>query len=412
MSEAGSSLLDKQQHIKYWQRCHKSYLPSPYTAYDSTRLTFACFIISALDILSVPLTHTERGAIRRWVLSLQHPEGGFCGSSTHALPGQEAYKGTANIAATFFALVLLGLAADGEDEARSAFNGVDRVRLLKWLNRLQRKDGSFGQNLWDGEIVGGRDMRHSYLASCIRWMLRGDVKEGDEGWVEDLNVDEMIAHIKRGQTYDGGVAESSQHESHAGYAYCAIGALSLLDRPLDSTSPHPPEEALKRGVPDREGLLHFLASRSFAYLAKEEEEDEVEENFLESKTGEFDLGHIGFNGRWNKKADTCYCWWVGGTLAMLGNSTIINVMPSRRYLLDITQHRIGGFSKSVGGPPDMYHSYLGLAALATMGDGDLKEFDVGLCCSQETTRKIQKARDGLIDSTRGNRKAWCNDGFW
>jgi hypothetical protein len=30
-------------------------------------------------------------------------------------------------------------------------------------------------------------------------MLRGDVKEGDEGWVEDLNVDEMIAHIKRGQ---------------------------------------------------------------------------------------------------------------------------------------------------------------------------------------------------------------------
>ncbi|KAL5608536.1 hypothetical protein FOBRF1_009033 [Fusarium oxysporum] len=346
MSEAGSSSLDKQQHIKYWQRCHKSYLPSPYTAYDSTRLTFACFIISALDILSVPLTHTERGAIRRWVLSLQHPEGGFCGSSTHALPGQEAYKGTANIAATFFALVLLGLAADGEDEARSAFNGVDRVRLLKWLNRLQRKDGSFGQNLWDGEIVGGRDMRHSYLASCIRWMLRGDVKEGDEGWVEDLNVDEMIAHIKRGQTYDGGVAESSQHESHAGYAYCAIGALSLLDRPLDSTSPHPPEGALKLGVPDREGLLHFLASRSFAYLAKEEEEDEVEENFLESKAGELDLGHIGFNGRWNKKADTCYCWWVGGTLAMLGNSTIINVIPSRRYLLDITQHRIGGFSKS------------------------------------------------------------------
>lgn len=25
--------------------------------------------------------------------------------------------------------------------------------------------------------------------------------------------------------------------------------------------------------------------------------------------------HVGFNGRWNKKADTCYCWWVAGTLA-------------------------------------------------------------------------------------------------
>ncbi|KAL2692507.1 hypothetical protein Neosp_002917 [[Neocosmospora] mangrovei] len=385
-----ASSLHKQKHIKYWQRCHKTYLPSPYTAYDSTRLTFATFTISALDLLDAPLTTSDRAAIRHWVLSLQHPDGGFCGSSTHALQGQNASKGTANIAATFFALILLGVAAENEDEASSAFKDVERTKLLRWLRGLQREDGSFGQNTWDGKIVGGRDMRHSYLASCIRWMLRGDVKEGEDAWVEDVNVDEMIAHIRRGQTYDGGVAESSQHESHAGYAYCAIGALSLLDRPLDSTSAHPPESALKQGIPNREGLLQFLASRQFAYLAKEEEEDEVEENFLESKLGETNYGHVGFNGRWNKKADTCYCWWVGGTLA----------------------HQIGGFSKAVGGPPDMYHAYLGLAALCTMGETDLKEFDVGLCCSMDTTRKIQRARDGLIESVRGERKGWGDDGFW
>lgn len=40
----------------------------------------------------------------------------------------------------------------------------------------------------------------------------------------------------------------------------------------------------------------------------------MEENFIESEIGETELGHVGFNGRWNKKADTCYCWWVGGTL--------------------------------------------------------------------------------------------------
>ncbi|UZP41685.1 hypothetical protein NXS19_009501 [Fusarium pseudograminearum] len=301
MSDSGNPSLDKQQHIKYWQRCHKTYLPSPYTAYDSTRLTFACFTISSLDLFSVPLSSSERDAVRRWVLSLQHPAGGFCGSSTHALSGQEAYKGTANIAATFFALVLLGLAAENEDEA------------------------------------------------SIRWMLRGDVKEGDEAWVEDLDVDKMIAHIKRGQTYDGGVAESSQHESHAGYAYCAIGALSLLDRPLDSTSAHSLEKAMEEGIPNRQGLIQFLASRPFAYLPQEEEADEVEENFIESKVGAAEYGHIGFNGRWNKKADTCYCWWVGGTLAMLGNPSIINVLSSRRYLLDVTQHRIGGFSRLLEG---------------------------------------------------------------
>lgn len=102
----------------------------------------------------------------------------------------------------------------------------------------------------------------------------------------------------------------------AGYAYCAIGALSLLDRPQDSSAAQT-EKALKDGIPNREGLFQFLAARQFAYLAQEEEDDEEEENFLEAKLGDAEsYSHVGFNGRWNKKADTCYCWWVGGTLAV------------------------------------------------------------------------------------------------
>lgn len=92
---------------------------------------------------------------------------------------------------------------------------------------------------------------------------------------------------------------------------------------------------------------------------------------------------------------------------MLGAQFDVSIGPSRRYLLDITQHAIGGFGKVAGAPPDMYHSYLGLAALATMGDEDLKDFDVGLCCTLETTRKIEKAREGLF---AGN-NVW-NDSFW
>jgi geranylgeranyl transferase type-1 subunit beta len=82
--------------------------------------------------------------------------------------------------------------------------------------------------------------------------------------------------------------------------------------------------------------------------------------------------------------------------------------PSRQYLLDITQHAIGGFGKVAQAPPDIYHSYLGLAALATMGDDDLKDFDVGLCCTMDTTRKIEKARDGLLQ------RGFCDwdDDFW
>ena len=40
-------------------------------------------------------------------------------------------------------------------------------------------------------------------------------------------------------------------------------------------------------------------------------------------------------------------------------------MPVRRYLLESTQHVIaGGFGKLPGDPPDIYHSYMALAALA------------------------------------------------
>ncbi|KFG87991.1 geranylgeranyl transferase type I beta subunit [Metarhizium anisopliae] len=328
--------LDKPRHAKYWQRCFTSYLPSAYTTNDSTRLTFAFFIVSALDLLSVPFTSKERSSIRSWVLSLQHPDGGFCGSPTHVMSGQDATKGSANLATTFFALLLLGVAAGTDDEARAAFAGVQRRKLLRFLH----------------------DIRHELGANCE-------------------------------ETYDGGAAELSQHESHgeAGYAYCAIAALYMLDRPASSTAPHK-SEAVDKGVPDRDALIHFLVHRQFNYLVEQEqdESDEGDANYVQAKLGDLSLSHhcahVGYNGRWNKKADTCYCWWVAGTLAMVDSFHAVNIPPSRQYLLDVTQHRIGGFSKHAGGPPDLYHSYLGLAALALMGDTDLKEFDVGLCCIQ------------------------------
>ncbi|PHH92171.1 hypothetical protein CDD83_8557 [Cordyceps sp. RAO-2017] len=420
---AAASALDKARHVKYWQRCHSTYLPSAYTANDSSRLTFSCFIVSALDLLSVPLSARDRSAIRSWVLSLQHPDGGFCGSSTHALPGQDAVKGSANLAATFFALLLLATAAadDDADEARAAFAGVHRTRLLRWLRKLQRPDGSFGQVLWDGEPVGGRDMRHSYLASCIRWMLRGQMRQDDDrAWEDDIDVDGMVSHIRQGQTYDGGLAEASEHESHAGYAYCGVAALHMLDR--SSSSPHDSPgqaAATKQGVADCAALISFLARRQFEYLAQQEEEDDGEgENLIEPGPGQPssspDCSHAGYNGRWNKKADTCYCWWVAATLTMLDGQSLVNIPPSRRYILDITQHRIGGFSKSVGGVPDVMHSYLGLTALALMGEPGLKEVDVGLCCSQLTRRKVELAREGLLDAirARSSTDGFDGDDFW
>lgn len=97
---------------------------------------------------------------------------------------------------------------------------------------------------------------------------------------------------------------------------------------------------------------------------------------------------------------------------MVGSFHAVNIAPSRAYLLDITQQRIGGFSKHAGGHPDLYHSYLGLAALALTGDEDLKDLDVGLCCSRETVRKIQLARGGLLRECADGRAERGRGEFW
>ena len=73
------------------------------------------------------------------------------------------------------------------------------------------------------------------------------------------------------------------------------------------------------GVQDREKLLRFLAQRQFSYVDSDDEDDEDddEENYVEAKLGNLRLdAPVGFNGRWNKRADTCYTWWVAGTLGV------------------------------------------------------------------------------------------------
>lgn len=87
--------------------------------------------------------------------------------------------------------------------------------------------------------------------------------------------------------------------------------------------------------------------------------------------------------------------------------------PASNYLTGITQHSIGGFAKTTGAPPDIYHSYLGLTALAIMGEPKLKQLDAELCCSAEVAACIAKARDGLLAAEKARTITnWENDGFW
>lgn len=197
------SKLEKQKHIKYWQRCLKSVLPTQYTSTDSSRMTLGFFILSALDLLGAgadTFPETQSAEIREWILKCQHPNGGFCGSPNHRFP--DAYyvdvgrgrqvMDAANLPATFFALLSL-----------SFVGGLERVKrgdCLRWLRTLQRNDGSFGELVTqEGVVEGGRDMRYCLTAMAIRWILRGDEQLNETEKEEDVDVETLVDHIRAGQ---------------------------------------------------------------------------------------------------------------------------------------------------------------------------------------------------------------------
>jgi geranylgeranyl transferase type-1 subunit beta len=102
---------------------------------------------------------------------------------------------------------------------------------------------------------------------------------------------------------------------------------------------------------------------------------------------------------------------------MLGQdkTKLLNIKAARRFLLEQTQHRIGGFGKAPGNPPgsisstaiiycelipllDIYHSYLGLAALAIMKEPGLKPFDSALCVGAQQKEIIERLRQAALST--------------
>lgn len=199
MMTTDTPLFHKEKHINYWLRCLRSPLPHQYTHNDSNRMTLVFFTISALDLLGVLFTRTtenERKEYINWIYGCQHPDGGFRGFPGTDLgergDAQNAVWDPANVPATYFALA--ALVVIGDDLSR-----LKRRTCLRWLTRMQRQDGSFGETLGPEErIEGGMDTRFAYCAMAVRWMLRGNLR-GDLDEIPDVRVDDLVNCIRESE---------------------------------------------------------------------------------------------------------------------------------------------------------------------------------------------------------------------
>lgn len=176
---------------------------------------------------------------------------------------------------------------------------------------------------------------------------------------------------------------------------------------------HKPIALLSPKTGPFESLVRWLVTRQTCELGDDEEESDeedghgvdeigplsatVEEPSLDTKVDQLpvvppetedSLRWAGFNGRCNKYADTCYSFWNTASLNMMNRLTLVDATRNRRYLLEKTQHIVGGFGKGVGEPPDLLHSYFGLVSLAFQGEPGLESVDPALCASQRAVRHL------------------------
>lgn len=345
-SDELASRLETKKHISFLLRCLRM-LPHPYTSADDQRMTLGYFAISGLDLLNATdrIPADERLELISWVYEQQIPTGGFRGSPSSTFsPSASSTTGTANIAMTYAALLILSILQDD-------FSRLDRKALLRFIVALRGENGGFAA---EEQVVGGmvdRDPRFTYCAIAICSML---------GQWEGVDVGAARGYLKGCQRYDGGFGASEVHEAHAGMTYCCVAGLHLL----------PQEEAVWE---KRDEALAWLVHRQVAPVtpslesASTNSHDDQEASTSDSEDNDDDDEARlsgGFQGRPAKlPPDVCYSFWNGAALALLEQHDLIDSITDASYVLS-AQSKVGGIAKIPGDHPDLLHTYLGMASLA------------------------------------------------
>jgi len=256
----GELSLQRKLHTKYLYG-GLGELPGGFVSLDASRPWICYWVLHSLALLEAPLpgqpgcpeSCPSDSEVVSFLASCQHPDGGFGGG-----PGQLAH-----LAPTYAAVC--ALVTLGTEEALSA---IDRQAMWSFLQRMavpRERGGGF--TVHEGGEV---DIRGSFTALAVAHMLCLDVQRLGE-------LADAVGHLRRCQTFEGGLAGEPGNEAHGGYAFCGVAAAALLRR-LDML--------------DLRRLLRWAAAC---------------QGTMEG----------GFMGRTNKLVDGCYSWWQGGVFPIL-----------------------------------------------------------------------------------------------
>lgn len=319
-------------HSKYFSRC-LTVLPSQTSSLDTNRVTIAFYSLAGLDILhslptSLPFAPTE---LITWLYRLQLINDsnvcGFRGSpcviTSRTTPNPYDHP---HVTMTMTALLSLLLLGDN-------FENVQREKIASSLVHLQLPNGSFLASTLSTES----DLRFVYCACVVAFILND--------W-SGINKDSCTNFILQCRTYEYAFGQVPGAEAHGGSTFCAIAALSLMNR--------------LTALDNQDKLVYWCLQRQ----------------------------NEGFNGRPCKADDSCYSWWIVATLKLLNKEYLINFRENENFLHATESKVTGGFSKLPDSNADPLHSYLSLAGLSLLKHDKLKSIHPALIISMDSFERL------------------------
>ena len=345
-----AAVTTRALHVRYFKMLMER-MPQPYASLDTNRMMVLYFCVSALDLMGEKLSEEKRRRVIEWIYRQQirpqdadaegKPAGGFgFTGGGHAGGASKDYR-LSHISMTYTALATLLIL--GDDLSR-----VDRDAVTSSLRALQRDD----TGVYEAVAFGTEsDTRFVFCACAISFML--------QDW-RGVNTAKAEAFLRSSIGFDGGFGLLPGNESHGGATYTALASWVLLG--LDVTEAQ------------YEEILRFCIFRQIG----------------------------GFNGRINKKPDTCYTFWVGGSLQMLGCQDLIDRISTKRFLLKCQKTTIGGFSKVPGIHPDVLHSYYSVCGMCLIGEPGYGSLGAVLGISERAMASIACSRSSPPKTAAGH----------
>lgn len=330
-------------------------------------MSLAYFALSSLDLLGA-MDELEDGTRREyidWIYAQQLPSGGFRGGPFVGLPAHA--EEPPHIVMSYTALLTLAIL--GDDLTRLDFRG-----LLDFVVACQTDDGSFSPYPGSAE----RDVRFVYCAFVLCNLFKA---------FDRIDLAAALRYLERCRSYDYGYGQRPGLEPQGGTTYCCLAAFQLA-----GSRPDPKAE-----LRTLDWLCHRQVALDPALLDEDDFSGEQEHTLLlQLESGEKQI--LGFQGRPEKDPDACYSFWMTASMQLLapdGRRTDSGQGDSS-FLLLCQMPRMGGIAKFPGEYPDLYHTYLALAALALGGDHGLRALDPAINLSKDALVSLEARISAML----------------